>query len=1074
MAFVNVRPPERARSRLESKLKQPRLALAGLPTIISQTFYTAPSSLRDEVVVWVARSPQERDELLSLLRLWFHKDDNGNGNGPMMVTMSEESLRTPMMPRAFLALGEGRPVWLLATTADLRLPLPSPELLKKSVLNLTTGQAASPALMSQGLAQMGYEFNTMVTEPGTFARRGGIVDVWPHGMPNPTRLDILDQSIEKIATLNWKTQRNREELQHVSIPPCELPKAKESSVADYLEPLGAKVHVLMPDPVELETLDVHAHEALLRFEQFPTVIFQPFADTDAPFDLQAAPLFHRDFQKLGAFLSRHAGWTIWLCTARAYDLRERVESARRKQVVEITEADADMLRGFVSEKDKLALLTDWEIYGQEEDRSARRSERADIIFVAELRPGDFVVHVDHGIGRFVGTKEQEVDGTKREYFVLSYAEDDKLFVPVEMAEKLSKYIGVANPRLHRLSGGGWYQMTKKIKEEARATAEELLKLYAQRETLRITPFKPPSDEEKALADSFPYDVTPDQEKAISDVEHDLRQPEPMDRLICGDVGFGKTEVAIRAAFKAVANKRQVAILSPTTILTQQHLDTFRERLKGLNAHTDVLSRFRTPKQQEEALTKLKLGQTDIIIGTHRLLQPDVQFRNLGLVIIDEEQRFGVQHKERLKKLRLQAHVLTLTATPIPRTLNLALSGIRDITVIETPPEGRKPIETHIEAYHDSTVQRALERELERSGQVYFVYNHVETIEMRTNELRKLLPTARFAVAHGQMDEDELARVMAKFDAREIDVLVCSTIIENGLDLPNVNTLVVDHATHFGLAQLYQLRGRIGRGSNQAYAYFLYHTKKLTPEARKRLQALLEARELGSGFQLALRDLEIRGTGSILGQKQHGHVAAVGLTLYTRLLAETIRELREGVRAEPMREILIDLPLSIRIPKELEPNEQKRLSFYQKLALETTMTDLDERVKRLFRRKVLPEPVQNLVDVLKLKLLAQPIGVTNIAYRKPTSQGESGRLVVNFGESLIPAQIKALIEANGEWQFGENQIKIAASALGEKWVEGLQATLALLERTKHAGLDQKTLLEEASKDNGNDNKEKTTG
>lgn len=1055
MAFSSfVRPAERARKRLEVQLKQQNVALAGLPTIITQSFFLAPSSLTEKAVLWLARSPQERDQLFSLLRFWFSRQ--GIDAPPELVVLTREQNGSPALPPALLRLLDGDALWFLATTDDLKLQLPAPELLKRNVLHYSTGQALSPGAVSQALVEIGYEFALHVTEPGSFARRGGIVDVWPHSSTDPIRLDILDQRLEKISTFNWKTQRNRDEVPEIALPPKTLPKANQATLLNYLKEAPEKITVVSPAADEMTAIEPGAKELLESLSQFSQVQFLPFADEHAPYDFQAAPLFHRDFGRLAELLKERSSWTIWLLTTRAFELGERLGENAKKHIVEIDENERSLLQGFESRHEKTLVLTDWELYGQEgedESRVRRRSDRAEVIFMAELRPGDFVVHVDHGIGRFTGTTEQQVDGQKREYFIVMYADDDKLFVPVELADKLSKYIGVANPKLHRLSGSGWYQMKKRIKEETRAIAEELLKLYAERETSRGIDFRP-APEEAQLAASFPYEVTPDQQKAISDIEQDLKEKRPMDRLICGDVGFGKTEVAIRAAFKAVMNKKQVAVLSPTTILTQQHFDTFRERLAPFNITIDQLSRFRTPKQQEETLARLKLGQIDIIIGTHRLLQPDVHFKDLGLVIIDEEQRFGVQHKERLKTLRLQAHILTLTATPIPRTLNLALSGIRDITVIETPPEGRKPIETHIEAYHDTTVRRAIERELERGGQVYFVYNNVNTITLRMRELQTLVPTARFGIAHGQLPEDQLAAIMADFDNRKIDILVCSTIIENGLDLPNVNTLIVDHATHFGLAQLYQLRGRIGRGRNQAYAYFLYHTKKLTPEARKRLQALLEARELGSGFQLALRDLEIRGTGSILGKKQHGHVAAVGLTLYSRLLAETIQEMKSGHAATPQLDILIDLPLSIRIPKELEPNEQKRLSFYQKLALETSIESLEARAQRLFHRKTLPEPVQNLVDVLKLRLLGQSIRVTRIAMQKGFRSTDplSNRLVVDFTESLVPAQLKALIEENADWQFGENQIKIPVSSLGDGWMTKLHRTLTLLEEARHQKID----------------------
>lgn len=1040
-----VRPPDRALQLLETELKRERAVFAGLPTIVSQSFFLAASSLTKTAVLWLARGPEERDHLASLLRLWF----SVNGRDTPFVTTLMNGTPSPFLGAALSRFLDRKPVWFLATSHDVISPLPTPELFKKYSQHFALNDRATPQALTETFVRLGYDTNVSVSEPGTFSHRGGIVDVWPHTEEHPFRFDILDDRIEAIATFNWKTQKTSDAVATVTIPPCVLPKANQSSLVAYLEEHRGSVRVLLPDPEEIKALTPDAADVLERLSSFRRITFLPFDDVKARFDCQAAPLFQRDFSRLAQFLKTKRTWTTWILTARAEELKRRLPETVG-HTVSIQEADRSLLNGFASETMKLLVVSDWELFGPEEtEPKTRRSERADIVFLAELKPGDYVVHLDHGIGRFQGMSVSEVDGQKREYFLLHYAEDDKLFVPVELADKLSKYIGLAHPKLHRLSGSGWYQMKKKIKDETRTIAEELLKLYAERERVRVEPFPAQTPEEKELAARFLYELTPDQEQAVADIEHDFRGAQPMDRLICGDVGFGKTEVAIRAAFKAVMNGRQVAVLAPTTILAQQHLDTFTERLNGFGKSIEQLSRFRNPKQQKDILDGLALGRIDIVIGTHRLLQSDVRFHNLGLVIIDEEQRFGVQHKERLKTMRLHTHVLTLTATPIPRTLNLALAGIRDITVIETPPEGRKPIETRIEPYHDNIVKRACERELSRNGQVYFVYNNVQSIALRQKELAALLPKARFGIAHGQLPEEELVRVMADFDKRNIDILLCSTIIENGLDLPNVNTLIVDHATNFGLAQLYQLRGRIGRGSNQAYASFLYHAKKLSHEARKRLQALLEARELGSGFRLALRDLEIRGTGSILGEKQHGHVSAVGLTLYTRLLAETIREMKEGVTIEPERDILLDLPLAIRIPTEVEPNEQKRLSFYQKLALENTVDDLLARAKRLFRRSVFPEPVQNLLDVLTLKILGAPIGVTRIAMQK--TGGLDSRIVVEFAETLVPAQLKSLIDENAEWQFGERQIKIPLAALGKNWMENVQRTFALLAQSRNVML-----------------------
>ncbi|MBI5404799.1 MAG: DEAD/DEAH box helicase, partial [Candidatus Kerfeldbacteria bacterium] len=486
--------------------------------------------------------------------------------------------------------------------------------------------------------------------------------------------------------------------------------------------------------------------------------------------------------------------------------------------------------------------------------------------------------------------------------------------------------------------------------------------------------------------------------------------------------------------------------SPTTILTQQHFDTFNKRLEGLPLKVELLSRFRSTKEQNETVARLAAGQVDIVVGTHRLLSKDISFKNLGLIIIDEEQRFGVGDKERLKELRQQAHVLTLTATPIPRTLNFALSGIRDVSIIETPPEGRLPIETVIQSYSDDMIVTALRKELARGGQAYFVYNNVETIELTVEKLKKLVPEATYAFAHGQMDEHELSQVMADFDTGKVQVLVCSTIIENGLDLPNVNTLIVDNAGRFGLAQLYQLRGRIGRGKRQAYAYFLYHSTKLASGPKKRLQALHEAKDLGAGFQLALRDLEIRGAGSILGKEQHGQVAAIGLNLYTRLLSQAIEELKTGIKQEPLRDIIVDLPIDIGIPKALVPSEPKRLKLYQEMANIVTITELKDFKQNTFKPKDLTESLKNLFDLLEIRLLAQKTSITSIVVSHVRLEGMSTeKLTIEFSEMLTPQMIETLITKNPKWDFTTKLVKIDFGELGTNWLQALKTYVKVFER-----------------------------
>jgi len=652
------------------------------------------------------------------------------------------------------------------------------------------------------------------------------------------------------------------------------------------------------------------------------------------------------------------------------------------------------------------LLTDAEIFGwrqPEPRRVAHRRKVAPESYFADLTPGDFVVHVEYGIGIFRGLVTRAMEGVEREYLLVEYRGSDRLYVPIHQADRLGRYIGAGDrpPRLNRLGTTEWQTVKARAKRAAEEVARELLELYAARELAAGHAFAPDDPWQVELEAGFPYFETEDQLRAIADVKADMEKPKPMDRLICGDVGYGKTEVALRAAFKAVMDGKQVAVLVPTTVLAQQHHATFRQRLAPFPVEVEMLSRFRSRAEQAKILEKLLTGQVDVVIGTHRLLQKDIAFSDLGLLIIDEEQRFGVTHKERLKRMRTEVDVLTMTATPIPRTLYMALTGVRDISTIETPPEERLPVTTYAGEYDAQLVRRAVLRELERGGQVFYVHNRVQTIETVRHRLEQLVPEAVFAVGHGQMREADLERVMLRFVAGEIDVLVCTSIIESGLDIPNANTLVVERADRFGLAQLYQLRGRVGRGAQRAYAYFFHdRLTRLTPEARQRLETIHETADLGAGYTIAMRDLEIRGAGDILGTRQSGHVAAVGFDYYTRLLARSVQELRaqrEGQPppAEPLRSIRIDLPIPVRLPKDYVPDVRLRLQMYRRLAELGSMVQIDEIEQELADRfGPLPRPARNLMYQLRLKALARDAGVGAIII-------ESGRLALRSGGEKYP-------------------------------------------------------------------------
>ncbi len=695
---------------------------------------------------------------------------------------------------------------------------------------------------------------------------------------------------------------------------------------------------------------------------------------------------------------------------------------------------------------RIELLTDAELFGTVKERRyrPRRAEHGPEVLLADLVPGTFVVHIDHGVARFAGTTQIGDNGEEKEYLILEYADNDKLYVPTDHLDRVSGYLGAQDhsPNLTRLSTAEWARIKQRVKGATREMAQELIRLNAARQVAKGHDFSADTVWQQELEDSFPFVETPDQSQAINDVKADMEQTRPMDRLICGDVGYGKTEVALRAAFKTVNDGMQVGLLVPTTVLAQQHYATFSERLSPFPVRVEVLSRFRTPKEQQEVIEGLKGGSIDIVIGTHRLLQKDVEFKNLGLAVVDEEQRFGVSHKERFKQLRKQVDVLTLSATPIPRTLNMALSGIRDLSTMASAPEARLPVKTFVSEYSEDVIKEAILRELERGGQVFYLHNRVKTIHQTAAELSELVPQARVMIAHGQMAESELEDVMVDFGDGEADVLVCTTIIESGLDMPNVNTLIVERADRFGLAQLYQLRGRVGRGEHRAYAYLLApRGRRVTEAAEQRLEAILEASDLGSGFRIAMRDLEIRGAGNILGSNQSGHIQDVGLDLYTQLLQEAVRELeqeqgdpsadQEPVPAELPR---MDLPLAAGIPESYVEHLPTRLAVYQRLAKLASRSDIPEiRDELRDRFGPLPDEVENLLVVADVRALAASAGVNSVI-----KGGDAIvlSLRVPVGGARVPLQ-RAL---GPSVQVGNNQIQMPLRRLGDEWLSRLTRVL----------------------------------
>jgi transcription-repair coupling factor (superfamily II helicase) len=715
----------------------------------------------------------------------------------------------------------------------------------------------------------------------------------------------------------------------------------------------------------------------------------------------------------------------------------------------------------------LQLLTDSEIFGWARPEPRRRlalraQARVDTpeATYADFNPGDFVVHIDYGIGKYAGLVRRSIESIEREYLHVQFEGGDDLYVPIIQADRLTRYVGAddSEPSLSRLGTADWSNARSRAQQAAEEVARELLDLYARRETVPGRSFGTDTGWQRELEASFGYIETDDQLKAIAEVKRDMERPRPMDRLICGDVGYGKTEVALRAAFKAVNDGAQAAVLVPTTVLAQQHYNTFSQRLAAFPVRVEMLSRFRSHAEQTAILARLAAGEVDIVIGTHRLLSKDVIFKDLGLLIIDEEQRFGVTHKERLKQMRTEVDVLTLTATPIPRTLYMSLTGIRDISMIATAPDERLPVITHVGPYNEKTVRQAILRELDRGGQIFFLHNRVQSINIVRGKLEKLVPEARLAVAHGQMDEHMLERAMTAFTAHEIDILLCTSIIESGLDIPNANTLIVDRADRFGLAQLYQLRGRVGRGANRAYAYFFHEkTHKLTPEARDRLDVVAEQTELGAGYGIAMRDLEMRGAGDILGVRQSGQIVAVGFHLYTRLLSRAVKQARAKASVNTSGEIMVtdwdlgltsvDLPIPATLPADYVADRDLRLRLYRRLAEIKNEAALKEVAAELADRfGPRPEPVDNLLFLMRVKLLAQRAAVEGVS-------SEDGQLVLRsrlWESEEGRAGLGPALDARARLSKGKVWLPRAAEPEREIWRSQLIDTLTRLAEEREKG------------------------
>jgi transcription-repair coupling factor (superfamily II helicase) len=921
--------------------------------------------------------------------------------------------------RALRVLEEGGLVCASARGLAERLP---PAASRPDPIELRAGLEPGVEGLTEALALAGYERVERADERGQFAVRGGIVDVFPATGREPIRVEFFGDEIESVRAFSPFTQRALHPVAEAVVYPSAERRLdlmdewhgeedETRPVPDDLVPPLARTPDLVFRPEDVRRvweedglrtppslagateLDPFPQAQPLAFEaQRPAIAARGIAEAES----ELAALVRSGQRVVVAF--PHRGEAL-----RTQNMLRRVAS-RMLEPGEPLPTEAELLfavsparRGFVWRELGLVLLPDHQVFRRRAPRERRLGGRAFQSF-ADLRTGDYIVHEDHGVGKLLGFETKTVAGVTRDYLLLAFRGEDRLYVPHEQLGKVSRYVGAdaKAPALSKLGGKAWQLLKSRARESVQELATELIQLYAQRQTREGIAFDLSHEWLPRLEASFPYRETPDQEHAIEAVKEDLEVPRPMDRLVCGDVGFGKTEVAVRAAFAVAVNGKQTLMLAPTTILTEQHFNTLRDRYRDFPVRVEMLSRFVTAKDTKRILQEFADGKVDVLVGTHRILSRDVIPKDLGLVVLDEEQRFGVAQKELLKQLRLEVDVLTLSATPIPRTLHLSMAGMRDISIIETPPEGRRPIRTTVGEYDEELVKLALEREVERGGQAFFLHNRVETIEERAEQLRQLAPNLRFLVAHGQMRERELEEKMHAFLRGDADVLVSTTIIESGIDIPQANTLVVERADMLGLSQLYQIRGRVGRSDETAYAYLFYpDAHELTPEARARLATLADHTELGAGFAIAMRDLEIRGAGELLGAEQSGHVAAVGFELYVELLNEAVAELQGQHRVAP-RPVRVDARIDAYVPGTYVDSEALRIDIHRRLALAETEDELRELQAALEDRYgPLPEPVQHLFAIQEAKIKVARLGADYLVFRG--GKATVGRLVLGSGE-----------------------------------------------------------------------------
>lgn len=971
--------------------------------------------------------------------------------------------------RAIIEAGEDTGITVITTVDAFLDGMPKLEEIQEKRVHISADGAVDFTKLQEKLSAMGYEREVEVDAPGQFAVRGGILDVFPLTEEQPVRIELWGDEVDSIRTFDVENQRSIENLEEVTIYPAAELQEKSGECVSFLDYFPADKSLLFLDePIRLiERLDEVEEEFLSSQKNREEAGFEDGEDELEVFSIKTliekmnqyhgiglttleskcghfhvretyslqtkgVNPYNNSFEMLTRDLKRlkRNGYRVILLSGSrtrarrlAEDLRDYDLSSfysedmdREVQPGEIMVAYGHVEEGYEYPMLKFMVISETDIFGKQKKKKRRKVyEGQKIQNFSELKVGDYVVHENHGLGIYQGIEKIEVDKVTKDYMKISYAGGGTLYILATQLDLIQKYAGAdaKKPKLNKLGTSQWAKTKSQVRGAVREVAKDLVELYATRQQAEGYVYEPDTVWQKEFEEMFPFEETEDQLQAIADTKRDMESKKIMDRLICGDVGYGKTEIAIRAAFKAVQEGKQVVYLVPTTILAQQHYNTFMQRMKDFPVRVDLLCRFRSSTQQKKTVEDLKKGLVDIVVGTHRVLSKDVQFKDLGLLIIDEEQRFGVTHKEKIKKLKENIDVLTLTATPIPRTLHMSLIGIRDMSVLEEAPMDRMPIQTYVMEYNDEMVREAIERELSRDGQVYYVYNRVSDIADVAGRIQKLVPDAVVSFAHGQMNERELENIMYDFINGDIDVLVSTTIIETGLDISNVNTMIIHDADRLGLSQLYQLRGRVGRSNRMAYAFLLYRRDKMLKEvAEKRLAAIREFTDLGSGFKIAMRDLEIRGAGNLLGAEQHGHMEAVGYDLYCKMLNEAVKQLK-GEIEEELYATTIDLNIDAYIPESYIPNEYQKLDVYKRIASIENEEEMDDMIEELIDRfGDIPRKVQQLLNIAGLKALAHSAYVTAVEQK-----GDAYQFTMYEKAKVQPQKIPGLLKAyNGSLIF----------------------------------------------------------